>query len=264
MKVDMPSQVDRDEQLLGALRQREPTAAERLVTAYWERAYRLAVRITENGQDAEEVVQDALWAVVRNIDRFRRECSFGSWLFRIVTNAAYHKRRYRQSRRREVSWDEVLPDFDEQSRHVMRMTDRSARVTDPAVQKELWLALTAAINELPADYRTVLVLRDVDGLSTLEIAQLLGLSIPAVKTRAYRARLFLRQHLNDGTASWTRALHPNTGHGNHGISVAGQAAHDEVSLHQRGRLEDLLPRRGDRHVADAAPTSVGRRGVQAG
>ena len=192
---------DRDGDLLEALRQREPTAAERLVTKYGDRAYRLATSITGNGQDAEEVVQDAFWAVVRKIDGFRGESAFGSWLYRIVANAAYQKLRTRQSRRRDLSWDEALPFFDEQSRHVVPMTDWSPRVDDPAVQTELRVALTAAINELPAEYRTVLMLRDVEGLSNPEIAELVGLSVPVVKTRVHRARLFLRKQLGDAMTS---------------------------------------------------------------
>jgi len=170
-------------------------AAERLVTRYGDRAYRLASGITGNGQDAEEVVQDAFWTVVRKIDTFRGESAFGSWLYRIVANAAYQKLRGRQSRRRELSLDEVLPFFDEDGRHVAPMADWSPRVDDPSVQAELRMALTSAIDELPAAYRTVLVLRDVEGRSNLEIAEALGLSLPVVKTRVHRARLFLRKRL---------------------------------------------------------------------
>jgi RNA polymerase sigma-70 factor, ECF subfamily len=197
----MRTRLDRDEALLEALRQREPTAAERLVTTYGDRAYRLATTITGNGQDAEEVVQDAFWAVVRKIDSFKGESAFGSWLFRIVANAAYQKRRTRQSRCRDVSWDEELPVFDEHGHHVMPVPDWSPRVNDPSVQMELRVALTAAINELPAAYRTVLVLRDVEDLSTLETAEFLNLSIPVVKTRVHRARLFLRKQLGDAMAT---------------------------------------------------------------
>ncbi len=100
---------DRDLDLLDALRLHEPAAAERLVTVYGERAYRLAKSITGNEQDAEEVVQDAFWTVVRKIETFRGESAFGSWLYRIVANAAYQKLRGRQSRGRELSLDEVLP-----------------------------------------------------------------------------------------------------------------------------------------------------------
>ena len=186
---------DRDLDLLEALRRREPTAAERLVTTYGDRTYRLATSITGNGQDAEEVVQDAFWTVIRKIDGFRGESAFGSWLYRIVANAAYQK--LRRSRRRELSLDEVMPVFDDRGCHAVPMPDWSARVDDPSIQTELRLALTSAIEELPAAYRSVLVLRDVRGLSNPEIAEVMGLSIPVVKTRVHRARLFLRKQLGD-------------------------------------------------------------------
>ncbi len=188
---------DRDLDLLEALRLHEPTAAERLVTTYGERAYRLATSITGNGQDAEEAVQDAFWSVVRKIDTFRGESAFGSWLYRIVANAAYQKLRGRQSRDRDLSLDDVLPPFDARGRYVGPMADWSARVDDHSVQTELRVALTSAINDLPPGARTVLVLRDVEGLSNLEIAEVLGLSAPSVKARVHRARLFLRRHLGD-------------------------------------------------------------------
>ena len=172
-------------------------AAEHLVTSYGERAYRLASRITGNGSDAEEVVQDAFWTVVRKIDTFRGESAFGSWLYRIVANAAYQKLRRRPSSRREISWDEVLPVFDESGRHVAPAVDWSARVEDPGLQVELRTVLSRAIDELPAGYRAVLVLRDVEGRSNGEIADVLGLNIPVVKTRVHRARLFLRKRLGE-------------------------------------------------------------------
>ena len=188
---------DCDLDLLEALRLREPMAAERLITRYGQRAYRLASRITGNAQDAEEVVQDALCTVVRKIDTFRGESAFGSWLYRIVANAAYHKLRGRQNRWRELSLDDVLPLFDANGCHIAPVADWSSRVDNPAMQAELRTALTAAIDELPATYRSVLVLRDVEGRSNPEIAHALGLTVPVVKTRVHRARLFLRKRLGD-------------------------------------------------------------------
>jgi RNA polymerase sigma-70 factor, ECF subfamily len=192
-----PRRPDRDRDLLQALRRREPMAAEHLVTSYGERAYRLASRITGNRSDAEEVVQDAFWTVVRKIDTFRGESAFGSWLYRIVANAAYQRLRRRPSSRREISWDEVLPVFDESGRHVGPAVDWSPRVEDPSLQVELRTALSAAIDELPAGYHAVLVLRDVEGRSNGEIAEVLGLNIAVVKTRVHRARLFLRKRLGE-------------------------------------------------------------------
>jgi RNA polymerase sigma-70 factor, ECF subfamily len=188
---------DRDRDLVDALRRREPTATECLVSRYGERAYRLASRITGNGSDAEEVVQDAFWTVVRKIDTFRGESAFGSWLYRIVANAAYMKLRGCQSRRHDISLDEVLPLFDESGRHVAPAADWSPCVNDPGIQVELRTALTAAIDELPSAYRIVLVLRDVEGRSNGEIAEALGLNVGVVKTRVHRARLFLRKRLGE-------------------------------------------------------------------
>jgi len=187
--------MDRDLDLLQALRRHEPAAAERLVSRYGERAYRLARRITGNGQDAEEVVQDALCTVVRKIEMFRGESAFGSWLYRIVANAAYHSLRRRQRRRRELSLDDVLPLFDADGSYATPVADWSPRVNDPAVQAELRTALSAAIDELRATYRTALVLRDVEGQSNAEIAIALGLTVSVVKTRVHRARLLLRKRL---------------------------------------------------------------------
>jgi RNA polymerase sigma-70 factor (ECF subfamily) len=187
--------VDRDRELVEALRLHEPTAVERLVAAYGDRAYRLASGITGNAQDAEEVVQDVFWTVVRKIDTFRGESAFGSWFYRIVANAAYQKVRGGQSRRGDLSLDDVLPFFDEQGRHVAPMTDWTARVEDHAVQTELRVALTSAIDELPPDHRTAVLLRDVEGLSHLQIADVLGVSVPTVKSRVHRARLLLRKQL---------------------------------------------------------------------
>src|SRR5207245_3110675 len=128
--------VDRDRRLVEALRRGDPNAADHLITTYGDRAYRLAIRITGNRQDAEEVVQDAFWTVVRKIESFRGESAFGSWLDRIVANAAYQKLRGRQSRDRDLSLDGAFPAFDAQGRHVGPIADWSARVDDHSVQTE--------------------------------------------------------------------------------------------------------------------------------
>jgi RNA polymerase sigma-70 factor, ECF subfamily len=189
--------VDRDRELVDALRRGEATAVEHLVAAYGDRAYRLAARITRTAQDAEEVVQDAFWTVVRKIDTFRGEAAFGSWFYRIVANTAYGKLRGGSKRRAEVSLDEVLPYFDASGHHAHSVADWSVAVEDVSRQAELREVLISAIDELPPAYRTVLVLRDVEGLSPSEIGKALEISVSSVKTRVHRARLFLRKRLAD-------------------------------------------------------------------
>jgi RNA polymerase sigma-70 factor (ECF subfamily) len=191
------ARVDRDAALVDALRRQEPDAAEALVALYGDRVYRLAIRITNNEQDAEEVVQDALWTVARKIDTFKGESAFGSWLYRITANAAYQKLRGRQGKRQEVSWEDLQPSFDEQGQHVQPVGDWSARMEEPALHTELRTVITSAINDLPRDYRTAFLLHDVEGMSNPEIAETLHITLPAVKSRVHRSRLFLRQRLSD-------------------------------------------------------------------
>jgi RNA polymerase sigma-70 factor, ECF subfamily len=191
---------DRDAELVQALRRGEPDAADRLVATYQSRAYRLARRITGNVEDAEEAVQDAFWSVLQNIALFRGDAAFGTWLYRIVTNGALQKIRRRRGQPLEMALDEVLPVFDEHGRHVSPCVDWSSAVEDASREAELRLALTAAIDELPAHYRPALVLRDVEGLSLAEIAETLGIPIGTVKTRIHRARLFVRNRLTKSLA----------------------------------------------------------------
>ena len=189
------TRIDRDGLLVKALQRREPAAAELLVTTYSGRAYRLASGIAGNARDAEEVVQDAFWTVVQKIDTFRGESAFGSWFYRIVANAAYQKLRHRPGRRSKISLDEVLPLFRENGQHAAPIADWSPSVDDPSRQTELRMALTTAIDGLPLDYRTALILRDVEGLSNVEVAAALGITVANAKSRTHRARLFLRKCL---------------------------------------------------------------------
>jgi len=190
------ARVDPDGELLAALQRHDPTAAELLVARYGDRAYRLAVGITRSSRDAEEAVNDAFWSIVRKVETFRGDSKLTSWIYRIVANAAYLKIRRQARRRDEIPLDDVLPAFDEDGRHVGPMHDWSTSAEDPAVQMRLREALQASIDELPADYRAVFVLHDVEGMLVSEIASSLGITVAAAKTRAHRARLFLRKRLS--------------------------------------------------------------------
>jgi RNA polymerase sigma-70 factor (ECF subfamily) len=189
--------VDADAELVEALRREEPDAADRLVERYGDRVYRLAMRITGLNEDAEEAAQDALWTAARKIHMFKGESAFGSWIYRITANAAYQKLRTRRQKSAEIAIDDVLPSLDGDGRHFEPMDDWSNRVDEQALQGELRGVLQKAIDGLPDDYRTALVLHDVEGLSNPDIAEALNISLPAVKSRVHRSRLFVRKQLAD-------------------------------------------------------------------
>jgi RNA polymerase sigma-70 factor (ECF subfamily) len=170
---------DRDHEIVEALRRREPTAAERLVAVWGSRAYRLAVGITRNRQDAEEAVQDAFFAAIRRIDTFRGDSAFGSWLYRVLANACYQKLRGRRVRPGEIIGPEP------------------AGPEEPGPRTELRVALSAAIDQLPTAYRVALILHDIEGLSNPEIGAVLRIGVPNVKSRVHRARAFVRKRLSD-------------------------------------------------------------------
>ena len=197
MSVAPVPRVDADADLVEALRREEPDAAERLVERYGDRVYRLAMRITGLREDAEEAAQDALWTVARKVNMFKGESAFGSWIYRITANAAYQKLRARRQKSAEIAMDDVLPSLDGDGRHFEPMDDWSNRVDEQALQGELREVLQRAIDGLPSDYRTALVLHDVEGLSNPDIAEALGISLPAVKSRVHRSRLFVRKQLAD-------------------------------------------------------------------
>jgi RNA polymerase sigma-70 factor, ECF subfamily len=197
MTTETRPKVDRDAALLAALRAGAPEAPEMLVETYGDRVYRLTYRITGSNEDAEEATQDALWTAARKIDSFKGESQFGSWLYRIAANAAYQKLRSRRAKTREIAIDDVLPAFDNEGLHFEPMDDWTPRVDDNAANGELRLVLEKAIDELPPDYRTALVMHDVEGMPNPDIAETLGISLPAVKSRVHRSRLFVRKKLSD-------------------------------------------------------------------
>jgi RNA polymerase sigma-70 factor, ECF subfamily len=197
MTTQTGARVDRDAALLEALRRGDPNAMEQLVETYADRVYRLTFRITGSKEDAEEATQDALWTAGRKIGTFKGDSAFGSWLYRIAANMAYMKLRTRKAKAREIALDDVLPSLDDGGLHFEPMDDWSPKVEDQTLNGELREVLDTAIAELPPEYRAALVLHDVEGMPNPDVAEALGISLPAVKSRIHRSRLYLRKRLAD-------------------------------------------------------------------
>jgi RNA polymerase sigma-70 factor (ECF subfamily) len=168
-------------------------AFEQLVHRYDRNVFRIAQHITQNREDAEDVVQDAFLKAYENLNNFQEQSKFYTWLVRIAVNEALMRLRRRRPERMVSLDEEIKTDEDSMPREV---ADWSPNPEQLYTQSELRDILTKTIQGLPSSFRTVFVLRDVEGLSTEETAEALDLSIPAVKSRLLRARLQLRERLN--------------------------------------------------------------------
>jgi len=167
-------------------------AFSQLVNRYDRNIFRIAQHITHNEEDAQDVVQDAFLKAYQNLERFQENSKFYTWLVRIAVNEALMKLRKRRNDR-TVSLDEDVET--EEGSMPREVADWSPNPEQLYGQSELGDILKKTIQGLPPGFRTVFVLRDVEGLSTEETAEMLGLSVPAVKSRLLRARLQLRERL---------------------------------------------------------------------
>src|SRR4051794_28422631 len=168
-------------------------AFEELVKRYDRNVFRIAQHITQNREDAEDVVQDAFIKAYQNLEQFQGNSKFYTWLVRIAVNEALMKLRRRKTSK-TVSIDEDVET--EEGSMPREVADWGPNPEQLYGQSELGEILEKTIQGLPQSFRTVFVLRDIEGLSTEETAEMLNLSVPAVKSRLLRARLQLRERLN--------------------------------------------------------------------
>ncbi|HET6840763.1 MAG TPA: sigma-70 family RNA polymerase sigma factor [Candidatus Angelobacter sp.] len=167
-------------------------AFSQLVKRYDRNIFRIAQHITHNEEDAQDVVQEAFLKAYTNLEQFQGNSKFYTWLVRIAVNEALMKLRRRRADK-TVSIDEDVETED--GSMPREVADWSPNPEQLYGQSELGDILKKTIQGLPPGFRTVFVLRDVEGLSTEETAEMLGLSVPAVKSRLLRARLQLRERL---------------------------------------------------------------------
>src|ERR1700690_87388 len=188
------SPVERNDlDLVHASKNGDVGAFEELVKRYDRKLFRIAQSVTHNVEDSQDAVQEALLKAFQNLDQFREESQFSTWLVRITVNQSLMKLRKNRAMR-EVTMDEgIQPGGDA---FPMEVADWAPNPEQLYWASELRLILINALNELELISRTVFVLRDIEGLSTDQTADALNLSPTAVKARLWRSRLQLREHLN--------------------------------------------------------------------
>ena len=168
-------------------------AMERLLMQAQEVAYRFSLFVCGHAEDAEDVMQEALLKTFRHVQQIDEPAAFRTWLYATVRNACLMKRR----RRAGEPAGFVALDADPGSAAPIEVADRAAPVDQRMVQADADARLRAALEQVPPAYRMIVVLREMEGLSTREVAAITGYSEANVKQRLHRARLMLRRHLED-------------------------------------------------------------------
>ncbi len=184
-----------EHELVAALRAGEELSYERLVREHGGAMLAVARRYMRSEDDARDVVQEAMLSAFRGIASFDADAKLSTWLHRIVVNCALMRLRSRR-RRPEESLDDLLPSFDEQGAFAHGVVEWDAPATEQVVERrQMRQIVRRCIDRLPDSYRALLVLRDIEERDTEESAELLGLTVSAVKSRLHRARQALRELL---------------------------------------------------------------------
>ena len=184
-----------DGELIARARAKDFAAFEELLDRYEDKIFRLAYRFVRNETDAKEILQDTFLTIWRKLDTFKGDAQFSSWLYRVATNAALMRLRA-QRRHPEVSTEDLPIGYLDNYGQLPPSGENWAKRPDDELQShELRGHIQAAVDALPDIYRTVFLIRDVEGLSTEETAEVLQISVPTVKTRLHRARIALRDSI---------------------------------------------------------------------
>jgi RNA polymerase sigma-70 factor (ECF subfamily) len=197
MADTVPPEVDEDRALLAQAQEGDIAAFEALVDRHKDRVYGLAFRMTRSEADAAEIAQETFLSAYQHLKDFRGDAAFGSWVHRIAANHALMRLRHRKVV--DAAHEELTqPEFNERGSYVEYPTnDWSRRADEKALDAELRKAIQEATDRLPEEYRRVFLLKDVEGLSYEQIAEITGDSVPAIKSRLHRARLALRTAIDE-------------------------------------------------------------------
>ena len=190
---------DADTELLARIRKDDPGAFDQFVSRYGDKLYGFSVRMCGEREDARDTVQDTLFQAYRSLKELKEPKALRSWLYRVASNACLMKRRKGKFEpERELSLEELMP-WDA-SGASLEIPDGSGLPEEEVLREEARRKVREAIRALPAHYRIVLVLRDMEHLSTKEVAESLGLPETTVKMRLHRARLGVRKYLEQAAA----------------------------------------------------------------
>ena len=192
-----------DEELVRSfVKTQDEEAFNEIVNRYADKIFRLALRITRNASDADEVLQEVFLTVEKRLDTFREESKFSAWLYRVAANASFIQVRSENKHKNNVSLEDYSSYNESGALEGVQIKDWSDRPDEAFLSREMMGIIEKAVSELPEPYRTVFHLRDIEGFTNQEVAKILGLSVTAVKSRIHRVRLW--DKLSDYFYEWRK------------------------------------------------------------
>ena len=183
-----------EEQLVKDLQAGKVSSFEQLANLYQKKIYTLSFNLTRNATDSQDVTQEVLLTLFKKGHTFLGKSAFSSWVYRITLNASYMKLRTRK-KEPNLSIEDLLPSLNGAGFQQEKLQDWSENTEADFFNRETRGVIQKAVDLLPDKEKVVFLLRDVEGLSTEKVSEVLKITVPAIKSRLHRARLFLRQRL---------------------------------------------------------------------
>lgn len=187
---------EKEKELVNKLKNGDKSAFEELIDKYEQKIYHLCLKIIKNSSDTEEVLQEVFLTIFNKIKEFKENSSLSTWIYRIAVNLALMKIRSSRKDKAVLHFEDYYPQFDEEGYHVVPIIDWSNKPDTLLLNEELKNRIEKALVKLSEEYRVVFIMKDIEGLSNEEISEILNISVPAVKSRVHRSRLFLREELS--------------------------------------------------------------------
>ena len=201
--------LETEDALIQAALTQEVGAWKTLLTQYGGKMYGIALRFLSNEKEAEDIIQEVWLLISQKLCDFRGDSKLGTWIYRVTANKCLEKiRSGKKEKEKTESIDPLLPDYQEDGHYKKEFPDWSQRPDKEADQNALKGEIEKALNSLPEEYREVLILRDVEGFSGEETAQMLGSNKATMKTKLHRGRMALHEKLERkfGKKPWNAFL----------------------------------------------------------
>jgi RNA polymerase sigma-70 factor (ECF subfamily) len=238
------------EQALNLLRDRRPDSLDKALALLQSTVYSFSMKVCGHPEDAEDTMQEVLLKSVSQLPKFESPSAFAVWLYRVARNRCISSRRpQKNSSARNVSLEELMPD----DRELRELLSKSPSPESTALSRESADHLRQALDAVPPAYRMVVVLHDMEELSTSEVAQITGLREGTVRVRLHRGRLLVRKELAQITSGSRPVTHQLRAAATESRPLRCRRLFAALSDYMDGIVNDVVCEQMDRHIADCEP-----------